>query len=344
MSYEKIISELNSWSREECFYREYYLAKKAGKSVEGLLADPDISMEHKEYVLNPASIDPNKTEEEFFQMGRNLSMVKHPRYFPYFTHRHAFFEMIYVLSGHCRETTGQDSVELSEGDLFLLAPEVLHGIEVLDDSIVLNILIRQSTFLDIFLNTVRDKSQIALFFLGNLYDKERIRYLIYHSAVDETLRNDILDMYLEQSISDEFSDRIMCSQLTIFFSQLTRHHGKSVEIANRQSSRSEYSDQMLQYIIEHFRDLTLQELADHFHFSVPYCSRVIREISGIPFSELITRIRLQQGENLLSHTQMSVAAVGERIGYKNPETFIRAFLRVYHKSPAQYRKSLTDIR
>lgn len=61
---------------------------------------------------------------------------------------------------------------------------------------------------------------------------------------------------------------------------------------------------------------------------------------GVSFSELITQIRLEQGENLLSHTQMSVADISERLGYKNPETFIRAFYRNYKRTPNQYRKSL----
>lgn len=338
MNYESIIDELKKWNSEELFYRDYYLAKESGQSVDFLIANTDIAQQDKQYVLNPSTINTDLTEEVYFSAGRNVSIVKHPRYFPFFTHQHTFFEIIYVLSGHCQEITNDRTVELSEGDLCLLAPNVKHGIKVFDDSIVLNILIRRSTFMDIFLNTVRDKSQIALFFLGNLYEKNKIRYLLYHIPGDIVIRNYILDMYMEQVQLDRYSDRIICSLLTIFFTQLTRRHGDSVEAANNFRVKSEYGDKMLNYIMSNYQSVTLNEVAKHFHFSVPYCSKVIKQSSGMPFSDLITGIRLQQGENLLCHTQLSIADVSERIGYKNPETFIRSFHRMYHMSPGQYRK------
>ena len=159
--------------------------------------------------------------------------------------------------------TNDSRTELREGDICILAPEVDHGIEVFDDSVVLNVLVRYSTFADVFYNVIRDKGQIAAFFLGNLFEKSRVRYLIYH---------------------------------------------------------------------------TLGEVAERFHFSEPYCSKRILGITGMPFSELVTRIRLQNGESMLIHTQMSIADISERVGYKNPETFVRCFRRYYQMTPGQYRK------
>ena len=45
-----------------------------------------------------------------------------------------------------RRSRGESLDELREGDICILAPDVDHGIEVFDDSIVLNVLIRYSTF------------------------------------------------------------------------------------------------------------------------------------------------------------------------------------------------------
>ena len=165
MNKEEIKHRLLSWERDELFYREYTQRILAGQSVKDLLADEDIPQDWKNWISDPRCIDPDKTEDDFFREKRNVSLQKHPRFFPYFEHRHTFFEMIYVLSGNCREVTEGSEILLEEGDLFVLAPNVTHGIDVKDDSVVLNILIRHSTFMDIFLNTVRDKSQIALFFL-----------------------------------------------------------------------------------------------------------------------------------------------------------------------------------
>ena len=340
MNYEALIEELKKWDEDEKFYREVWQRRKKGEPLDPLYKREDIDPEVQEWALDPDSMDPYKTEETFFANGRNVTLVKHPRFLPFFTHRHAFFEILYVLSGHCREVTSDRQVELKEGDLCILAPNVPHGIEVFDDSIVLNILIRYSTFMDIFYNIIRDKSQIAVFFLGNLYEKDKTRYLLYHTSEDEVIRNYILDMYMEQMHMDDYSDRIICSLLTIFFTQLTRRHGMTVEIPEKAGRKTEHDDEILNYIIQNYNTVTLGDVASRFHFSEPYCSKLIAGITGITFSELLTRIRLQNGENMLAHTQMSIADISEKIGYKNPETFVRSFSRNYHMTPSQYRKSL----
>lgn len=66
----------------------------------------------------------------FFASGRNVMLIKHPRYLPFFLHRHAFFEMLYVLEGSCAQTIDGKAITLRQGDLCLLSPSVSHGIEV----------------------------------------------------------------------------------------------------------------------------------------------------------------------------------------------------------------------
>lgn len=293
-----------------------------------------------EFALHPENIATCRQEDEFISAGRNVSIVKHPRYFPLFFHEHNFFEIIYVLSGTCTQHFQENSILLKQGDLFLLAPGIQHGIEVFDDkSIILNILIRYTTFLDIFINTIRDKSQISQFFLNNLYTRKKLRYLIFHTYDDTDIRNYILDMYLEQLHIDEYSDRIICSLLTIFFTQLMRSHKKSIEMPETSKSKSGQENEMINYIVNNYKELTLQQLADHFYFSRQYCSRLIKEITGFTFSELLTTIRLQQGANFLLVTSLSVEDISEKVGYKNPETFIRVFKKYHKETPSQYRKT-----
>ena len=339
MEREIIKQQLLDWDPNELFFRDYIEKTRAGEPVDTLL-NSAVPAEWKDWMTDPSSIDPDKTEKDFFREGRNVSLTKHPRFFPYFEHRHTFFELIYVLTGQCAETIQGSRITLKQGDLFVLAPSIMHGIEVMDDSVVINILIRHSTFMDMFLHTVRDKSELALFFLGSLYEKDKIPYLLYHTGSDILIRDYILDMVQEQTQEDEYSDKIMCALLTIMLQQLIRQYTETMESPGRQKEHTEYQDSMLAYIMEHYRTITLSELAGAFHFSVPYCSRMIQEISGSSFSELVTGLKLQQGENLLSHTQMNVTDISEQIGYKNPETFIRAFRRCYKMSPGQYRKSV----
>ena len=337
--YETIPESLSKWNDDELFYRGYYFAEEAD-IVDAFLeknmpADPALL----EHVKNPEKIDPEKTEEMFFSDERNVTIIKHPRFFPVFDHKHTFFEILYVATGNCRQIFPGKTVELHAGDCCLIAPGVRHAISVFDDSIVLNILIRRSTFLDIFLNAVQSRSQLSLFFLGSLYEHRKTRFLIYRTNDDTRLKGYIMEMFYELTHFDAYSDRITCSLLTIFFNQLTRRFGSSVETPESKGNDNAQGEAIINYIISNYADVSIRSLSEHFHFSEPYCSKLVKEASGSTFSELLTSIRMRQSENLLAHTQLSVEEISYQVGYKNPASFIRCFKRIYKISPSQYRKN-----
>ena len=342
MTYEQILEKLHSYGDDEKIYKEYYELLQEQKSLAPFYAKHKNATEYIRYIQHPEKIEFSSHENRFIDSGRNVSVIKHPRYFPRFYHEHLFFEIIYVLSGSCTQIFDDKSIPLHAGDLCIMAPNVTHAIDVFDDSIILNITIRRSTFLDIFLNTVKDKTQISMFFLNNIYEKNKIPYLLFHTGDDLKIRNYILDMYGEQLEQDNYSDRIICSILTIFFAQLIRLHQQNLEIPQVSGSHSALETEVLNYIMNQYADVSLEDVAAHFHFSAPYCSKLIKKISGYTFSDLLENIRLQQSENYLLYTQLSVAEISERIGFKNPETFIRMFQRRHQMTPSKYRKCNAD--
>ncbi len=337
--YETLLNELKKWQDDELLFKEYYEMEKTPENIGAFYEKHKSDQYNTSIVMHPDILPPEHEENRFLRDSQNVALIKHPRYTPFWFHKHAYFEMIYVIYGNCthKYPNGQET-RLSSGDIYILSPGVTHGIAVYDDSLILNILIRYSTFLDIFMNTIRDKSQLSLFFMENIFSVKRIPYLIFHTLDDAVIRGYILEMLSEQLHEDEFSDRIICSLLTIFFTQLNRRHNNHMEIPASDRAKGEQDDLILNYILNHYSTVTLNELSEKFHYSVPYCSRLIKEISGHTFSELLTSIRLQHGESYLLSTQLSVAEISERLGYKNPETFIRVFQRYHHMSPSQYRR------
>ncbi|WP_462411605.1 helix-turn-helix domain-containing protein [Neobacillus sp. Marseille-QA0830] len=339
MKYDLTINNLSKWGKDESLYRKYSQLKDNTKALNEFLEAIHDEPELKDIMVHPENIPQYRYEDKFISNNHNVAIIKHPRFIPFFFHEHSFFEIVYILSGACKQRMRGKTFTFVQGDLCLIPPNVEHGIEVFDDSLILNILIRRSTFLDIFINTIRHKTEISFFFLENIYSRQKVRYLIYHTNGDVLIRNYILDMYLEQLNTDEYSDRIICSILTIFFMQLTRRHKKSLEIPEVNQKGKAYENQFLNYILNNYPTVTLKELSEHFNFSVPYCSKLIKSLTGYSFSELLTSIRMQQGESLLLLTQLSMAEISDKVGCEHPDTFIRAFKRNFGTSPSQYRKS-----
>lgn len=332
----KRLAELNSY---ESFLKEYFeLQDDQEKFYQFLIKHQNDEKIRR--IKNPEMVFNRMAEEDWFlKEHRNVALIKHTRYIPFFFHQHKYFECTYVISGSCKEHFHDNVLTLKEGDLCLLAPFTQHSLEAYDDCLVLYIMIRYSTFLNIFTNMIRDKSQISAFFLGSIYRKNNIKYIIYHTAGDKRVIHSILDMYMEQHKDDEFTDHIISSMLELFFVYLTRTYNTSVEIPEKPEKSTPYDDKIINYIMLNYSTATLESLSKAVYLSPSHCSRLIRAITGYSFTELLHNIRMRYGKDMLLNTSLSAASISEQLGYENTETFIRAFKRFYKITPGQFRKT-----
>ncbi|MDO4285455.1 MAG: AraC family ligand binding domain-containing protein [Eubacteriales bacterium] len=236
---EMILEYLYQYNENEKLYKEYYEARKDEKGLREFLV-----RNTKESILSKRLIFPELYEEsvpseKFFSdsnmFGRfhNVKITKHDRYTPVFEHSHDMFEMIYVLSGKCRQHISGEEINLDEGDICFIALNTVHTMEVFDDSIVLNILIRHETFDDIFLNSLRNKSILTTFFLNNLYENQKTDYIIFRTSGDSDIKSQILDMYIEQFEEDEYCDNLLIHMASILFNKLLRGYAKTAFVPIR---------------------------------------------------------------------------------------------------------------
>lgn len=337
MNYELIIEDLKKLSLQEQLYLEISRGVPS-PSFEEMKAKYPQYPDDLMLAFYPEQFKKSFSEDYFIQDNQNVAIVKHSRFMPVFYHRHSFFEMAYILCGQCTQYLNGSALHLQTGDLCLIAPDTTHAIgTVSEDTILLNLLIRKSTFMDIFFHAVRDKSQLSLFFLDHIFAGKKANFLVFHTAHDEYILNAILDMYLEQLHHDEFSDRILCGMMMIFFTQLTRRHRKKMDSSMVSSPEQSYVISVIDYITMNYATVTLENLSSHFHFSVPYMSKQIKKCFGVGFHDLLTSIRMQHAQNYLLSTHFTVAQISDTLGYANPETFIRCFNRCFHMTPTQFR-------
>ena len=96
---------------------------------------------------------------------------------------------------------------------------------------------------------------------------------------------------------------------------------------------------MINYIQNHYQEVTLESLAQEFGLSTPYVSKYIKEKSGKTFGEQVTRIRMRRAKTLLRHGNMTVENISYSIGYPNAEHFIRTFKKEFGVTPSQFRNA-----
>lgn len=349
--FEETLRNITELNEDEKFYKAYFQAGKSEDTLRRFLEQVDQEDAVRRHLvipeLLPDIISYYMDDSEYFSEndGRNIFISRHNRYTPGFTHKHNFFEIVYVYRGQCVQNIGLERLEFRQGDFIFIAPGIFHNIEVFDDeTVVFNILLRKATFFQMFTPLMKQNDIVSEFFSEGLYNSQHINYLIFHTDREKTVQvpEQMIRLYQEHLFHDDCSDQIMIGMMTMLIGLMTRHYLTTMESSlNRSFSQAPDHFLVLNYIQSNLNTVTLSDLAEHFGFSVSYCSRLIKGSTGLGFHEWKHSLRMRRAERMLLNTNRSVAAISEELGYMNPETFIRSFKRFTQMTPARYRKKLT---
>ena len=104
------------------------------------------------------------------------------------------------------------------------------------------------------------------------------------------------------------------------------------------SQKNHFIELAVEYIQKNYpRDnLTLQDISDYLHYSPTYFSTLFKENQGITPMEYITRYRIEKAKELICQN-ISISKVCTNVGFSNIRTFNRAFKRITHITPTEYR-------
>lgn len=99
--------------------------------------------------------------------------------------------------------------------------------------------------------------------------------------------------------------------------------------------------------IEHVKDfllrnlhkkVTLKDASEVVYLSPKYLSRVFAKFTKQGFNEYKLSLMVEEAKRLLKRTIDTVDQISDKLGYKNPESFIRQFKRSVKVTPVEYRK------
>lgn len=348
MTIEELDKFLNEYNEDELMYRDYYHYKIDPCSSENFLKNLDLDLiKERRLIIQEAhtgySPDFIKEEDYFFRNRTNIILSKHNRYTPAFTHSHTFLEMIYVYSGKCRQLINGSEIEIKKGDICIIPPEANHSIHVFDDSIIVNVLIKRSTFNDTFLKVLSDENILSSFFSKILFTQHFNNYIIFHTYDNEKIRETLSNLMIEAIENKKYSNKALDNLLMLFFAYLLRDHENDVELPQELENNAKYLTSVLSYIQDHYKNVTLKELSNQFHFSVPYLSKTIKATTGYNFKEITLKIKLNEATELLSQSSLKICNISQLVGFDNNTNFIRSFKKTYGISPNQYRKKTKEL-
>ena len=97
------------------------------------------------------------------------------------------------------------------------------------------------------------------------------------------------------------------------------------------------------YILSSYNNanLNLAGTARSFNVSEGYLSSAFKETMGICFAEYLENIRIEKSCELLRSSTDTIVDIAEKTGYNSVYSFRRAFKRLMHISPSDYRTRTT---
>jgi AraC-like DNA-binding protein len=96
-----------------------------------------------------------------------------------------------------------------------------------------------------------------------------------------------------------------------------------------------------EYIHEHqTEELSLGQVAKAVNTSTFYFCKMFKKVTGINFTDYLSRVRIEKSKNLLLNPNLRVSEIAFEVGFQSLTHFNRVFKRILGQSPTEYRAQL----
>ncbi len=143
---------------------------------------------------------------------------------------------------------------------------------------------------------------------------------------------------------DEYSSLIRISHINKIYYLLLkngmcfRRTSNSMMLPKRDFS---YAKTAIAYINENYRrEIPLDEIASVVNLSPSYFSKYFKNVTQVSFSEYLANLRLENAINDMLENNVTVSTAAMENGFANVKSFITQCKKVYHCTPAQYKKRI----
>ncbi len=338
---QKLAEYLEPFTKTELVYKRYYEIQKEHNPLDDLLRDLNAEGFPVEQLYLPV-VNPQHQDRGidclFYPYDEEISIARHIRYHPPFLHSHQFYELIYQIKGVCKNTVNHQVIDMQEGDICIIPPGPLHSIEVLDDSIIINILIKTHSLDEHLSALLIPQNIITNFFQHSCEFRYSYNSLLFHTTGDQAVQRLMEDMILECFETDANSLPLRKTLLLSVFSHLLRSHTADMEVSSNNVCMNPEIYQIYQYLQLHYKNATLKETAKHFNYSAVYFSKLIHRNIGKTFNEILMKMKLSAACRLLTTTQLPIGEIAAEVGYESPEYFNIVFKKNFNTTPSSYRK------
>ena len=162
---------------------------------------------------------------------------------------------------------------------------------------------------------------------------------VYHAG-SKDLRNEMMNEMLyiaRHPASSSESPFHMIGHLYLFLDYFMRS-AATVRMNQSGKIRDFYIKEALSYIEQNFQNnITIEDIASFCGLNRSYFGKIFHDSIGKSPQEFLISYRMTKAAELLKLTSLSIADIGNAVGYPNQLHFSRAFKNTYGTSPRSWR-------
>lgn len=284
----------------------------------------------------PAITEVFKSDERF-RPGMNVFVNRAYEAFKLSKHSHDAIEISYVTEGIGFQYINDTTVQVKQGDIFLLpigtshvyrppSPAKVGSLGIINCVFRLEALRQWTDFppSDSRMHQVLYAPQTMDQPWFHLYDKDSVFTELFYNLLSE---------YRQKQPGYEVIVQSLFSQLVAL---LYRH---SI-LSSSYEKRSPKIQDALQYIKHHcFEEIFLKQVAEHSFLSISHLQRLLKQATGSSFTSYVQHLRVKKCCELLKTTSITVQQIANMVGYQDMKYFHALFRHKSGMTPQEYRKN-----
>lgn len=232
------------------------------------------------------------------------------------------YQLLYIVHGKgLFFSSPEKSIEIKEGDMIILRPNVWHS--YMPD--------KKTGWKELWIGFEGENMDNR--FKNNFFNKEQIIYRI-------GIQDNIVNLY-EMALKVANEEKVACQQLLAGIANLilgmTMYYNQNKCF---DSTVEEQIDKAKIIIRENLlKDISVEDVAEQINMSYSWFRKLFKEYTGVSPAHYIQELKIKEAKQLLTGTNMNIKEISYYLGFDDFTYFSKVFKKYTGSTPIEYKKT-----
>ncbi|MCD1117601.1 helix-turn-helix domain-containing protein [Chryseobacterium turcicum] len=251
------------------------------------------------------------------------------------THRLTFYDMTFITNGSENVFINQTELSVQAGDVICSIPGEIWSWPK-QTQMEGYVLLFEEEFLLSFFNDKQFLNKFRYLRPGRTSPLIRLNKKLFKNVVEY-----LKQINIEIKLGIDSSEHVLRALVYLILAQLERAEVISVKTTDNNikvEQANRHIHEFIKLVNEHYlQSHDVQFFADKLFISANYLNRMTKEYLGSTAKSYILKRVIQESQNLLKYSDLTVAEISGQLGFETANYFNRLFRKYVGKTPKEFR-------